>query len=156
GHVRKAGSITVRHAVSSDDLVGKYLQLLDQDGSLESVESSGDADPYIIVFIGTLPMDAQASDDVGKMVVVGQDGAAVAEATERLGGKEARCGGAGQRSEAAAFVGSAEALRGIVEHEQLFRSGDRRDGVVIGRLPEQIDRDDRLGREALLLRHRNR
>ena len=48
-----------------------------------------------------------------------------------------------------------KALRGVVEHKQTFRLGNCCHRVVIRRQAEQIDRNDGLGREPLLLRHRN-
>ncbi len=44
----------------------------------------------------------------------------------------------------------AERLRRIIEHEHAFGLGDSTDGIMIGALPEQIDRDDRRWLEAEL------
>ena len=89
-------------------------------------------------------------------VVVGEHRAAVAVAAERLGRKEAGRGRWPKRAELAALVGRAEALRGVVEHEQVFRLGDGRDRVVVGRQAEQIDRDHRLRLQARPLGGRDR
>ena len=88
--------------------------------------------------------------------VVGQHRAAVAVAAERLGRKEARRRRRRERAELAALVGRAERLRGVVEHEQAFRLGDRQQRIVVGRQAEQIDRDHRLGLEAVTLGGRDR
>ena len=81
-------------------------------------------------------------------------GAAVAVAAERLGREEA---GARSRRPSvpsrAAAVGRAEALRGVVDHEQaLGLARPRAMRGVVGGLAEQVDRDHRLGRRARALR----
>ena len=75
-----------------------------------------------------------------QLLVVGDDGSAVAIAAERLGRKETGCGCRRQRADAAVLIGGAEGLSGVIEHEKAFRLRDRHDAVVVGRLPEQIDR----------------
>ena len=87
--------------------------------------------------------------------IVGEDRAAVAEAAERLGREEAGRGRKAEGAEPAALVARAESLRGVVEHEQALGLGDRADRVMVGALPEQVDRDHRLRLEAELLRGRD-
>ncbi len=78
---------------------------------------------------------------LGKLVIVGEDRAAIAIAAERLGREEAGRGGKPEGAELAALVAGAKALRGIIEHEQSLGLRDRADGVVVGALPEQIDQN---------------
>ena len=99
-----------------------------------------------------LAVDADAAQGLRKFRVVGEDRAAVAEAAERLCREKAGRGGKAEGAEAAALVARAEALRGVVEHEQALGFGDRGDGVMVGALPEQVDRDHRPRLEAELAR----
>ena len=107
-------------------------------------------------------MHADAAQRLGKLGIVGEDRAAIAEAAERLGRKEAGRGRKPEGAELAALVARAKALRGVVEHEQAFGLGDGGDRIMVGALPEQVDRDhaDRLeaglprGRDAALQRRR--
>ena len=92
----------------------------------------------------------------GQGVVVGQHRAAVAVAAKRLGREKAGRGGVAESAEPAAIEGRAEGLRGVVEHEQVGVLGNRGDGVVVGRQAEQVDRDDRLRRQAYALGGRQR
>ena len=76
--------------------------------------------------------------------IVGEDRAAVAEAAERLGREKAGRGGKAEGAEPTALVARAKTLCRVIEHEQAFGFGDRADGVMVGALPEQIDRNDGL------------
>ena len=69
-------------------------------------------------------MDADAAQLLRQLGIVGEDGAAVAEAAERLGREEAGGGGKAEGAEAAALVARAEPLRGVIEHEQAFGIGN--------------------------------
>ena len=88
-------------------------------------------------------------------VVVGEDRAAVAEAAERLCRKEAGGGCQAEGAEPAAFVAGAKALRGVIEHEQALGVSDCADRVMVGALPEQIDRNHGPGFQAALPRGRD-
>ena len=110
-----------------------------------------------IVFVaGVLAVHAQAFHPRRQRVVVGEHGAAVAVTAERLCRKEARRRRVGQRAELAAAIGGAERLRRVVEHFDAVRGGDRRNGIVIGRQAEQIDRDHGFRLQAEALRRRDR
>ena len=87
----------------------------------------------------------------GEFGVVGEYRAAVAEAAERLGREKAGRGGKAEGAEPAALVAGAKTLRGVIEHEHALGFGDRGDGIVVGALPEQIDRNHRSRLEAALL-----
>ena len=47
-----------------------------------------------------------------------------------------------ERAEFAPLVVGAKGLGGVVENEQIFRLGNLRDRIVVGRQSEQIDRND--------------
>jgi hypothetical protein len=101
-------------------------------------------------------MHTQAAQDFGQLVIIGEHRAAVAVAAERLRREEARRSRPGQRAQFAIAIGRTERLRGVIDHEQLLRLRDRRNGVVVGRLTEQIDRDHGFRLEAELACHRKR
>src|SRR5947209_12244198 len=96
--------VTARDHIARGDLVGENPELLDEDGGLDGIEPAGDADAHVVVFVGPLAVNAQASNDDGKTVVVGEHRAAIAVATERLRRKEARRGGRGERADAAILI----------------------------------------------------
>ena len=108
------------------------------------------ADAHGLVAVAPFAMHAHAAHRRGERVVVGEHRAAVAVAAERLRRKKAGRGRQRQRADAAVLVGGAEALGGIVEHEQTLGLGDGRDRAVVGGLPEHVDRDDRLRGEPAL------
>jgi hypothetical protein len=104
------------------DLVIENLQLLDQDRGLHGVQSRGQAEADVVVFLGALPVNANAAQALCEIGVVGENRAAVAVAAERLCGKEAGRRGKTERAELAALVGGAERLCGVVQHKQVFAS----------------------------------
>ena len=156
GHdIAEPARIALGDLVARGDLVLEDLQLLDQDRRLHGVEPPGQAEADIVVFVRTLPVHANAAQRLGKLVIVGEDRAAVAEAAERLCREKAGRGGKAEGAEPAALVARAKALRGVIEHEQAFGLRDRGDRVMVGALSEQVDRDHRDRLEAALLRGRD-
>src|SRR5439155_25984838 len=87
--VAETARIAPRDAVARRDLVLENLQLLDQDRRLPGAETPGQAKAHIVVFVGALAVNADAAQRLGKFVIIGKDGATIAEAAERLGGEEA-------------------------------------------------------------------
>src|SRR6202022_680079 len=85
----------------------------------------------------------------------GENRSAVAKAAQRLGGKKARRGDEAEGAETAALVACAERLGRVVEHKNAFSFRDRTDGVMVGALPEKVDRNNRPRREAELFRGRD-
>src|SRR5215813_7378050 len=71
-----------RRRVARDDFVAEDAQLLEQYRRLDGVEPSGQADAHIVVFVGVVAVHAQAGDQCGKLVVIGEDRSAVAVASE--------------------------------------------------------------------------
>jgi hypothetical protein len=141
--IAELAAVTLRHAVACGDFVVEDFQFLDQDRRLHGVEPPGKAEADIVVFVRTLAVDANAAQRGGEFGVVGENRPAVAEAAERLGRKEAGRGGEAEGTEPATLVAGAEGLGGVVEHEQALGGRDRFDGVMVGALPEQVDRDHR-------------
>src|SRR5262245_45665678 len=93
-------------------------------------------------------MHADAAQVFRKLRIVGQDRSAVAETTERFCREKAGRGREPKGTELAALVARAKALRGIIEYEQARFLRNRADRVVVGAVPEQIDRDHRFRLEA--------
>ena len=86
-------------------------------------------------------MIAQREQAERLVVVIGEDGAAVAIAAERLGGIEARRRISSKRTDLAPSEARAEALGRVADHEHAVRLGDLVDGIVVRRLAVEIDRD---------------
>ena len=83
-------------------------------------------------------------------LVIGEHRPAVAIAAQGLGREK---GGAGDLPKAAGFgpaVFRPESLGGVFDHEQAVFFGEIADLGVIGRLPEEVDRDDPAHRQAFL------
>ena len=146
--IGKPVRIVLGYPVASRDLVLEDFQLLDKDRRLHGVEPPGEPEPDIVVFVGSLAMHADAAQVFHKLRIVGQDRAAVAETAERFRREKTRRGRKPKGPEPAALVTCAKALRGVVEHEQARFLRNRADRIVVGALPEQIDRDDRFRLEA--------
>jgi hypothetical protein len=87
-------------------------------------------------------------------VIIGKDGAAIAEAAERLVVEEAGRGRKPKRADPAALVARAKTLRSVIEHEQALGLRDLGDRVVVGALAEQVDGDHGPWLQAALLRRR--
>ena len=149
--IAEALRVALGDLVARGDLVLEDFQFLDQDRRLHGVEAAGQPEPHIVVFVRTLAVDADAAQRACEFGIVGEDRAAVAEAAERLGREEAGRGRKAERAETAALVARAKGLRRVVEHEQALGRRDRADRVMVGALPEQIDRNhrDRLEAEPL-------
>ena len=86
---------------------------------------------------------AQDADLLGDGVVVGGDQAAVAEAAEVLAREEAVGAGIADAAGHASAVGGAEGLGAVLDDLQTVFLGDRADLVHVGRLAEQVHRQDR-------------
>src|SRR5215831_823273 len=71
-------AVARRRLVARDDFVAEDAQLLEQYRRLDGVEPSGQADAHIVVFVGVVAVHAQAGDQCGKLVVIGEDRSAVA------------------------------------------------------------------------------
>ena len=86
-------------------------------------------------------MIAQCEQAYRLVVVIGEDGAAVAIPAERLGGIEARRRVSGKRADLAPIEARAETLGSVADHEHAVRLGDLADRVVVRRLTVEVDRD---------------
>ncbi len=88
-------------------------------------------------------MPAQAAKDSGDIVVIGEHRTAVAVAAKRLGWKKAgrRC--IAQGADGAAAIGGTKTLRGVGQHTQIVAARQFGDRFIVGRLPEQVDRNYR-------------
>src|SRR5690242_13051251 len=83
--VAKTLTVTFGNAVAGIDLVGEDFQFFNKDRRLDRIESRGETDADIVIFVASLPVYAQAPQGIGKAIVVGRHGAAIAVASERLG-----------------------------------------------------------------------
>ena len=157
-HHRHGDDVAQRFVVAAGDTVARIdlirenLELLDQHRRLNGVKARGQAEADIVVAIAAHAMNAHTAHQVGEIIVIGERRAAVAITAERLGRKEAGRGDGAEGADAAIIIGRAEALRRVVDDKKVMCLGGGRNRPVVGRLAEQIDRDDRLGFEAKFAR----
>src|SRR5262249_44547256 len=143
GHdIAKPLAVSARNAVAGLYFGRKNLQLLEQNSRLDGVETRSKADANIVVFIAAVSMHAQTSERVCHPIVVGHASTAGAITTERLCGKETGRGGVTKGAQPTVVVRRAKALRGIIENQQAFGLGRNRNGTVVSRQAEQINRDE--------------
>src|SRR5690606_29338968 len=93
-------------------------------------------------------------DQLGQVVVIGQDRAAVAEAAQWLGGEEAGGGDVSPVDRVLAVQGAAKALGGVGDQLQPVPVANLANAGIVRRLAEQVDRDDDLRRQAPFGLHR--
>src|SRR5215510_12147316 len=138
----KLGVVVRRDAIAILDLRGKDAQLLDEDRRLQCVHPAVDADVYVVVLVGALAMNTQASQQRRKLIIVGKHCATVTVAAQRLGRIEAGRRGSADRADVTTSVAGTEALRGIAHEPQIVRCAYGLDPVIVGRLTEQIHGND--------------
>ena len=171
GHAGDMGcqtfGIAVRRAVAPLDLLREDLQLLDQDGGLDGVQTAVHADPHGQVFgvVGErlaglhvlgddLAVDPQRVHFLGEILIIGQHRPAVAVAAQRLGREEAGGGDVGPFDGMVAIEGTAEALGRIGDQLEAVAVTDGPDGRIVGGLAEQVDGDDHARLQSALLQGR--
>src|SRR6185437_11490453 len=124
------------------DLAGEQAKLLQKDRRLNRIEPAVEADIFEVRPAWSLAVIAQREQAERLVVVIGEDGAAVAIAAERLGGIEAGRRVCGKRTDLAPGEARAKTLRRVADNEHSVRLGDLVDGTVVRRLAVEIDRDD--------------
>ena len=118
-----------------------------KDGGLESVEAGVESDTDIVVFLGALAMDAVGVGQLGPVVIVGEEGSAIAIAAEGLGGEEGGGGDVAERTRTTAVDGSSEALSTVLEDEEVVLVGNATQLGIVGGQAKQVDGDDDTGGE---------
>ena len=86
-------------------------------------------------------MGPQAAVQGRALVALGQQGATVAIGAQRLGWKEAGCGGIRRGTQRPTLQCAAKALREVIQGEQAFPFGDGVQRRPIRGLPEQVHAD---------------
>src|SRR5665811_1224582 len=114
-----------------------------KDRRLNAVETAVEADAINLVSIPSRAMNADRLEHIGKVVIVGEDGTAVAIGAERLRRKEARAADRRERADSVVVIGATERLGGIGDQMQAFALGERVETVPVRRETEEVDRDDR-------------
>src|SRR5712692_1475405 len=156
GHdIAETTRIALRDLVARFDLVFEDFQFLDQNRCLHGIEPPGQPETDIVVFVETLAVDADAAQRLGEFGIVGENRSAVAKAAKRFCREKTGRGGKAKAAETAALVAGAKCLCRVIEHEHALCLGDRRDCIMVGGLPEQIDWDNGLRLEPLLFRERD-
>ena len=92
-----------------------------------------------------LAVDPDGAQDLGQVVVIGENGPAVTIAAQRLGREKGGGGHRGEGSGPPALVGGAEGLGRIFQDKEAVALGDGVDAVVIRGLAEEVHRDDASG-----------
>ena len=113
-----------------------------KDRRLNAVKTAVNADANNLISVTARAMDADRLECIGKVVIVGEDGAAVAVGAERLRRKEARAADRRERADAIVVIGATERLGGIGDQAQTFAVGERVETVPVRRKAEEIDGDD--------------
>ena len=141
----------MRAEISSSNILSFSIRI----AGLHGVEAPGQAKTNVVVFFRALSVHADAPQRLRSFASSGENRAAIAEAAERLGGKEAGRGRVAEGAELAALVARAKGLRGIIEHEQALVLRDRGNRIMVGALAKQVDRDDRARLQAKPARGRD-
>ena len=122
---------------------GKHGQLRQQDRGLNRIQPSVHARAQHLVAGGAFAVGAQAAIQRRPFRAFGEQRAAIAVGTERLGWEEADRRGVRGRAELAAMQGGTEALGAIVQREDPLTRRQRAQRRPVRRLAEQIDADHR-------------
>ena len=122
----------------------EVIKLDQQHGGLQGVQAAVDADGRVHVALG-LAMQANLGHLAAQLVVVGEAGAAVTVAAQRLAGEEAGAADGGQAARALAVTGGAKALGAVLDDRQAMAGSNGVDGFHVGALAVQADRDDGAG-----------
>lgn len=122
----------------------KNRQLGQQDGGLDRVQPAVNTHTDVVV-TPVLAMAGNLADDFGQFVVTGKNGAAVTVAAQRFAGKETGAGDGAEVAAFAAFVAGAKTLRCVFNHRKAVPGGNGVNGVKVGALAVQADRDDGFG-----------
>gem|GEM_PF-6911205 len=140
--------------VAPFDFFSEDLQLLDQDGGLDGVQTAVQADAHVQIFgvvvegavlqvdAHRLAVNPDGIHQLSQVVVVGQHRPAVAVAAQRLGREEAGGGHVGPFQRVSAVDRAAESLGRVRDQLQIIFVADRLDRRIVGRLAEQVDGDD--------------
>ena len=115
-----------------------------QDGRLHVVEAAVHAHLAVMVPVRLAPV-ADAPHLRGQRVVVGRDGAAVAEGAEVLRGVETVGRSHAERPHGPAVARRQVGLAAVFDDREAARRRDRHDGAHVGRLAVQVHRQHRGG-----------
>jgi hypothetical protein len=136
------GRVVARgHGGAAARLVLEDLELGEQHRRLDRVEPAVDADAHDVVGVAAHAVETDRFVECGARAVVGEDGAAVAVAAERLAWIEAGCRDRRERADHAIALARAEALRRVLDQQHVVALADRADRGIVGGEAEQVDRE---------------
>src|SRR5690606_1832916 len=98
-----------------------------------------------VIVAARLTVHADLARRLRQRIVVGEERAAVAIATQRLAGEEAGAAEGGEIAALATLVGSPETLGGVFDHRHAMARGDGVDLVHVAALAVQRHGHDGLG-----------
>ena len=119
-------------------------QLGAQHGGLDLVQTRIDA-RQVVPVLHAAAVVAQLAQRGGQFVVIGGDGAAVAQRAEVLAGVEAEARRVAQAAGAPAHITRAMGLGRVFDHAQTVAARDGVDRAHVGRLAVQVHRHDGAG-----------
>lgn len=131
-------------AVAGLDLLGEARPFCEHDGGLERVEAAVHSDEVMEV-AADAAVGADGAHFCREFVVVCEERAALAVASERLGGVEARAGDGGDIAAFATVARRAEALGGIFDDSDAVPFCDGIDGVVVRHLTKEAHGEEGFG-----------
>jgi hypothetical protein len=111
---------------------------------LDAVHAGIPADHGMVVF-SALAVVAQDAETLGEIRVAGDHRTGLTEGAEVFAGVKAKAGGMAEGSDALALVFGAMGLTGILDDGELVIPGETQDGIHIGGLAEEVDRDNGFG-----------
>ena len=132
--------------IEADEYDRSFLKLSPDIAVITAV----DAD-HLVVVAGLHPVHAEQLELLRDVVAGGGQKAAVPHAAEVLGRVEAEAADVTDRARAAAVPRGEDRLGGVFDDRQACRSGDRQQGVHVGRATKEVHRHEGLGSPADLL-----
>jgi hypothetical protein len=107
----------------------------------------------MLIPVAALAVHADGEQQILQSIVIGEAGAAIAIAAQRLGREKAGRGRIADGARPLAVPKPPEPLSRVAKQLQALAGGDRRQRAVVGGLAEQIDRHHRLGLQGAVLLH---
>ena len=130
--------------VAQCHFVIQQSQFGQQYGGLQGVKSAVHAHTNVVV-APVLPVAGNLAHHFRQFLVVCKNGATIAITTQRFAGEEASTGYCRQVAAFAAFVGGTKALGRVFNNWYAVFGCNGVDGIKVGTLPIQADRDDGFG-----------
>src|SRR5690606_18054562 len=130
--------------VAQLDFIRKNLKFGQQNRRLNCIQPTVYAHAYVMI-PAILTMTSDLAQYFGQLVIVGEDGTAIAIAAQGFAGEKTGAGNGAQVTGVSAFVSCPKALCGIFNYRYPVFIGNGIDGVKVSTLAVQAYRNDRFG-----------